>query len=236
MLGFIGSFILAGTAAVLLVAASSSPPLTQTRRFALAGFAGGWIGVVVAATAAGVFTKAAAFPLFFAIPLVAVIVLALTSASIRNALLAVPVPLLIALNVMRVAGVLFLLLAATGQLSGPFPYFAGIGDIITGLFALPVARIAATTSIHNARVIAWNIFGMLDLILAVGLGVTSNNGSPLQLIHAGAGSSAIVTLPWSLVPLVIVPTYLVIHGVIFYQLRADVPQRAARTIVRTASV
>ena len=34
-------------------------------------------------------------------------------------------------------------LAGVGRLDGPFPFFAGIGDILTGLFALPVARIAA---------------------------------------------------------------------------------------------
>ena len=63
---------------------------------------------------------------------------------------------------------------------------------------------------------------MLDLIAAVGLGVISGPGSPLQLIDAGVGPAAIVALPWALVPTVLVPFYLITHGVIFLQLRERV--------------
>jgi hypothetical protein len=36
-----------------------------------------------------------------------------------------------------------------------------------------------------------NLFGTLGLVAAVALGITSAQGSPLQLIHAGVGSEAI---------------------------------------------
>ena len=49
-----------------------------------------------------------------------------------------PLQLLVGLNIGRVFAVLFLLLAAEGRLSGPFPYSAAWGDIITGAFALPL--------------------------------------------------------------------------------------------------
>jgi cytochrome bd-type quinol oxidase subunit 2 len=80
----------------------------------------------------------------------------------------------------------------------------------------------------------WNWFGTLDLFAAVALGVTSANGSPLQLIHAGAGSEAIQSLPWSLVPTVLVPFYLIMHGIIFAQLRTRSAQRAGNPLARTA--
>jgi len=57
----------------------------------------------------------------------------------RSTLMAIPMPLLIGINALRVLGVLFLLLAATGRLSGPFPFSAGLGSIITGAFAIPLA-------------------------------------------------------------------------------------------------
>ncbi len=104
-------------------------------------------------------------------------------------------------------------------MSGPFPYFAGIGDIITGIFAIPVARIAAQNP-RDLRVLEWNIFGTLDLIAAVFLGVMSTDGGPLQLIHAGVGSSEMTTLPWALIPLVLVPTYLIGHALVFAHVRA----------------
>lgn len=115
----------------------------------------------------------------------------------------------------RILGVSFLLLAFAGQLGGPFPYFAGIGDIITGAFALPTALSMGGKGATDLRVLAWNAFGLLDLVVAVALGVTSGNGSPLQVFHIGAGSTAISTLPWSLIPLVLVPVFITGHMTIF---------------------
>ena len=136
------------------------------------------------------------------------------SAGFRSALAAIPAPYIIGLNVFRVIGVFFLVLLAEGRLSGPFPYFAGGGDIITGLFALQTARFAQYAPLNHPRILAWNTFGILDLLLAVSLGVFSQPG-PTQLIHAGVGSAALTTLPWSLIPLVLVPTYLIGHATIF---------------------
>jgi hypothetical protein len=64
--------------------------------------------------------------------------------------------------------------------------------------------------------------------------VTSANGSPLQLIHWGAGSTAMQSLPWSLVPTVLVPFYLIMHGIIFAQLRARSTERAGNPMARAA--
>jgi hypothetical protein len=111
---------------------------------------------------------------------------------------------------------LFVLLAAAGRLAGPFPYSAGWGDVLTGVFAVPAAWAATReTRRWDGLILAWNAFGMLDLIVAVALGVTSRNGSPVQLFHAGVGTAAITTLPWALIPTVLVPLFLIDHAVIF---------------------
>jgi hypothetical protein len=60
---------------------------------------------------------------------------------------------------------------------------------------------------------------VLDLVVAVTLGITSAQDSPLQVFHVGAGSTAIQTLPWSFVPTVLVPFYLITHAILFVQLR-----------------
>src|SRR5207244_2519099 len=109
----------------------------------------------------------------------------------RDAMLSVPMPLMIGLNVVRVFAVLFLLLAVAGRLSGPFPYSAGWGDIITGVLAVPVLWLAKSGGARHATTIttwitAWNLFGAADLVLAIALGITSADGSPLQLF-AGPG-------------------------------------------------
>ena len=107
------------------------------------------------------------------------------------------------------------LVAFAGRLSGPFPYSAGIGDLITGILAMPVARAAAR---GVGRIGAWNAFGALDLFVAIGLGLSSAQGSPLHLIDAGVGSQAMQFLPFSLVPTVLVPFYLSTHGIVAAQL------------------
>ena len=69
------------------------------------------------------------------------------------------------------------------------------------------------------RIVIWNTVGLTDLIVAVGLGVTSAPG-PLQLIGSGAGSGLMTTLPWLLIPGFLVPTLACTHLAIFYRLRA----------------
>jgi hypothetical protein len=139
--------------------------------------------------------------------------------AVRSALLAIPTALILRLDAFRALGFMFLLLAASGRLAGPFPFFAGIGDILTGLFALQAARIAVRAGANDLRVLAWNAFGMLDLIVAVTLGTLSAPGSPLRVIHTGVGSAAIQTLPWALIPLALVPVYLIGHAIVFAQAR-----------------
>src|SRR5262249_20359341 len=107
----------------------------------------------------------------------------------RTAMLSVPMPLMIGLNIGRIFAMLFFLLAAEGRLSGPFPVFAGWGDIITGVVAVPLLWLVNHEGTRRANAIAaWNLFGAADLALAITLGVTSAEGSPFQ-IFPGPGSA-----------------------------------------------
>ena len=225
MLDFIGTIGIATATVVTLTAVLSALRIEPRARLGIAVLLGAWIGVAIALGANGslAFNGASPIPLvgvLFAAPLAAAALLAVLVPAARAALLALPLPLLIGLNVSRVLGVLFLLLAADGKLGGPFPHSAGWGDVITGVLALPIAWLAirAPSSTRNIA-LAWNAFGALDLVVAVSLGVVSANDSPLQLIHSGAGSAAMQTLPWSVVPTVLVPAFLVLHAVIYAQLR-----------------
>ena len=226
MLDLIGAIVGMSAVGINLVAFTHALPGTPARRLGLAAIAGAWVGLAIGLGAAGnlAFSPDNPVPLIgvlFALPLLVVGVGALGSQRVRAALLAVPMPLLIGLNSLRVLGALFLLLAASGRLSGPFPFSAGLGDILTGAFAIPLAlSVARSGRPPSGAVRLWNIFGTLDLIVAVGLGITSAAGSPLQLIHAGVGSEAMQYLPYCLVPTVLVPFYLITHGIVAAQLAA----------------
>jgi len=224
--------------AINLVAIASILPGSLARRLSLAAIAGAWVGLATGLGAAGEFVFSPNHPVplvgvLFAAPLLIVGALALKYPRVRSALRAIPMPLLIGLNAQRVLGVLFLLLAAAGRLSGPFPYSAGLGDIITGAFAIPLALSVARSQKPSASaVMRWNIFGTLDLFAAVALGLASAAGSPLQLIHAGVGSEAMQYLPFCLIPTVLVPFYLITHAIVAAQLRA---QRTAPSADRVAT-
>jgi hypothetical protein len=155
-------------------------------------------------------------------PLVAVAVALVLSPALRRMLLALPTDLLIGLNTIRIIGVFFLLLVAQGRLGGPFPQSAGWGDIATGVAAPLVVLLLIIRAHRGAPVIArvWNGFGALDLVAAVALGAMSADGAPLQVFHTGiAGPLPVQSLPWSLIPTVLVPFWLVLHGIIHVQLR-----------------
>ena len=225
-LDLVNSIITMAVIAVDLVAVTLALSRSLTLRLVIAAAAGGWVGVAVYLSAAGRLAYSPDSPapligILFITPLLAAGVLALMSERVRASFLRIPLALLIGLNAMRMVGALFLLDFLAGSLRGPFPFFAGLGDIITGVLAIPLALgIARSGTIPASRIAGWNAFGTLDLIVAVFLGITSAAGSPLQLIHAGVGSEAMQHLPLSLVPTVLVPFYLLTHAVIAAQLRA----------------
>jgi hypothetical protein len=224
MLDLIGSVFVAAALAVVLVVAATVLARQLSSRIAIAAAGGIWIGAAAATAASGALGASRgllALLFFFGLPLVVAAGVFLFVPAVRATLLAIPTPLLAGVNVIRAGGALFLLLAASGRLAGPFPYSAGWGDIVTGALALPVAWLATRNpAAHRSALWAWNTFGTLDLLVAVALGVLSGAGSPAQLIHAGVGSGAITTLPWSMIPTFLVPAFLISHGIIFAQLRS----------------
>jgi hypothetical protein len=231
MLDLIGAVVGMSAVAINLVAFVPALSRRPALRLGIAAVAGGWVGLASSLGGSGLlaFTSASPVPLIgvlCGLPLLSVALLAWRSARVRARLLSLPLPLLVGVNSLRIFGVLFLLLAAGGRLGGPFPLSAGIGDILTGALAIPLAlRLARAQPLPLAALRRWNLFGIFDLVVAVALGVTSANGSPLQLIHAGAGSEAIQYLPYCLIPTVLVPFYLITHGIVAAQLA--VQRRAA---------
>jgi hypothetical protein len=224
MLDGFGTLAIGGAIGTVFAAVVGTGLTSLRSRLVFGAVVAAWIGLAVGVTGTGKLLNPLVLLALFALPILTVALLSGMPRA-RAILFGFPVPLIVGLNVLRVLGFFFLLLATVGRLSGPFPYFAGLGDIVTGLFAIPVSRLVARGLIGDPRVAAWNCFGALDLVVAVTLGLTSRSGSPLQLIHAGVGSAAITTLPWSLIPLVLVPTFLIGHALVFAHLHAHASSR-----------
>ena len=221
MLDFIGMVITAALMVLVVNALTTFMDVSRAAKIALAAVIGVWIGLAAAAAEAGWLTISRPVPvvgLFVAVPLLAAM-LAISWPAARTAMLSIPMPVMVALNIVRVFAVLFLMLAAEGRLTGPFPYSAAWGDIITGVVAVPVLWLLKDRGAHySTAVAAWNLFGAADLVLAIAFGITSAEGSPLQLFP-GPGSEAMQHAPWSFVPTVLVPIWLILHAIIAVQLR-----------------
>jgi hypothetical protein len=84
---------------------------------------------------------------------------------------AVPQPWMIGVQLYRALGVIFLILYATDKMPGLFAWPAGVGDLTVGLLAPVVAMAYARDPRQNAgRVTAWNVLGILDLVVAITTG------------------------------------------------------------------
>lgn len=227
MLDHIGTVALFAAIIVNFGAFVMAMPGGPVARLSSLTIAGLWTGLAVALAGSGALLGNVGIGpmppvgVTLSIPLFATAAAAALSPAFRTMLLALPTRLLIGLNTIRILGVFFLLLAAQNRLAGPFPYSAGWGDIVTGALAVPlIAFMARAQGSNSAIPQAWNWFGAVDLFAAIAFGVMSSDGSPLQVFQTGiAGPLPVQSLPWSLIPTVLVPFYLILHGIIHAQLR-----------------
>ena len=198
---------------------------TPRGRLTVGGVLAGWFALVLAIGVGDALDPIRGFGvpalgLTVALPVAALVCAFFAFGPVRAAMLARPLPSLVAINAVRILGVIFVALYAAGRLPAPFAPSAGWGDIIAGAAAAPLAWAIAR---FGARVrmltLIWNVFGAADLVNAIALGALSAPG-PLQAF-AGPPTSAIMTsLPWLIIPGFLVPILFFIHVVIFYRLLA----------------
>jgi hypothetical protein len=130
-------------------------------------------------------------------------------------------------HTLRVVGVTFLLVMAQGHLPAVFALPAGLGDIATGLAAPFVAWRLAQGS-GRARAVWFNLFGILDLLVAFSIGFLAGLG-PWQPLAVTPSTEPLSLLPLALVPTVAVPLSLALHLVSLRQLRAAAQPEDDRT-------
>lgn len=223
MLDLIGT--IAEVALVAILAGLFAAAMSLGLRARIAAFVGVglWLAALVAIGAVGGFGPGVTGP----VPAVGIALFVVLATGLiayfrvprfRERVLQIPMPVLIAANIGRVLGVFFLILYGVGRLPAPFAPSAGWGDVAVGLIALPLAAMAAAGSVRPIWIALWNALGMLDLITAVALGVTSQPGTPFHVFSGSA--EAITTLPWVLVPTFLVPAYFLMHLLIFRKLSA----------------
>jgi hypothetical protein len=215
-------------------------PASAKSRYVTAGVLSaafiGWLAVAQYLGAANTYfasTDTAVPTLLFGllIPL-AVAALALwQSASVAKLVAAIPLHWLVAAQVYRVAGGIFLVLWAAGRLPWQFALPAGTGDVATGIVAVVVAAQLARNAVgaHRATY-AWCLFGIADLVVAITMGALTSPGRP-HLLAFDAPNLLVTAYPLVMVPTFAVPLALMLHGLVLLRLR-----RGAAATVRLAAV
>jgi hypothetical protein len=188
-----------------------------------------WLSVIWSAAINGAFQPGhfpPRLPFAIFVPVIIGVPILLASKRVGQLLDAMPASWLVGLQVYRIFGGAFLVAWAHGAIPGVFGLPAGIGDVATGLLALPVAyRLAAGSGDAHRVAIAWNIFGLTDFAIAVGIGLAISPG-PLQLIVPSIPNTAAGTYPTILIPAFAVPSSILLHVLSLRQLRRQ--RRAAR--------
>ena len=126
------------------------------------------------------------------------------SQSFRNFVLAFDLRLAAGIQAWRFAGLGFIALYTNGVLPGVFAWPAGLGDMAVGMTApwVMLALIRRPEFAAGKLFLVWNLFGMLDLITAVGTGGLSAMLAP--------GTPGSVTMgPMAHLPLALIPCYFV---------------------------
>jgi len=227
MIDVIGAISLTALFALFCSVLISSSPIAAASRSKLAVAAVIWFACIASLAAAGAFSAGTGGTVAIGMAIVAPIALSLVAAArsstLRSVALNTPLAVLVAVHAGRILGVFFLLLLAAGRLPPTFAMTAGWGDIFVAITAWPLVwAIQRRVNGWRTLTLAWNLFGFVDLVTAVTLGVGSAPDSPVRFIFESPNSGAVGSLPWLLIPGVLVPLYLLTHIAIFAQLARGV--------------
>jgi hypothetical protein len=147
------------------------------------------------------------------IPLAVAAIALWRSESIAKLVSAIPLHWLVAAQVYRVGGGIFLVLWADGRLPWQFALPAGIGDVATGIVAVVVAARLARNAIGAETTYAWCLFGIADLVVAIAMGAMTSPGQ-VHFLALDAPNLLMTAYPLVMVPTFAVPLALMLHGLV----------------------
>ncbi len=172
-----------------------------------------WLAVATAVGFTGVIGAVPMGPQLIALTLTVVAVFVSSRvAAVRRSVDALPIQALVGVHVARFAGIAFVVLGARGELSPLFAERAGWGDITTAAIAGILLLIGLGKTIPPRVLVAWNVFGMIDLIAAV-------TTAAFVVVRGDVpGMDPLLRLPFVLVPIFAVPLLFATHIALFRRL------------------
>lgn len=220
-----------------LVLAGFSPAKRATAWSGVALILAIWIGTIWTLAVKGVFHREIGnvpmLPIAIFLPVILGLFVVTRSQTVASLLDATPASWLVGIQVYRILGGMFLVYWIRDAIPGVFALPAGIGDVATGLLALPAAVWVASGSPIGTRIgIRWNVLGLVDFAVAVGTGFLTSPG-PGHLLALDHPNTLIATFPTVMVPAFAVPFSILLHALSLRQLKRA---QGTKTIVRHAPI
>lgn len=181
-----------------------------------------WIGTIWTLAMLGVFQRSIGnvplLPVAIFLPVLFGSFVLTRSRAVASLLDATPPSWLVGIQVYRILGGMFLVYWIHGTMPGAFALPAGIGDVATGLLALPAAVWVTSGSAAGRRIgIRWNLLGLVDFAVAITMGMLTSPG-PAHLLARDHPNLQIATFPTAMVPAFVVPFSTLLHVLSLRQL------------------
>ena len=186
-----------------------------------------WLGLVCFLGFRGAFVGSVdspPLPLFFglAIPLVVFFAAYFGWSAFRAFILGADLRFVAVIQAWRWAGFGFLAFYAHGILPGLFAFPAGLGDMAIGFSApwMVLGLIRHPSFATSRQFVTWNIMGILDLVVAVSMGVLCSGFFPgITRLVGNITTGSMAQLPLILIPAYMVPFFIMLHSTALFQAR-----------------
>jgi hypothetical protein len=160
---------------------------------------------------------------FIAAPIVGFVAAYRLSAGLRAFARQIDLALLVGSHLWRFVGLAFVGAWLAGALPAGFAIPEGLGDIVAAAGALALVPMLRRGAAPRGWLLAWNTWGLVDLVSAITMGVLYSAG-PLGLLASGTVTTRwMVTFPVSLIPTFFVPLFLLLHALTFARIAEMAP-------------
>jgi hypothetical protein len=151
------------------------------------------------------------------------------SAAFRERIMTVDLGPVILLESGRILGLSMLVLYSRHELNGAFAFWGGGVDVFIGATAITFAYVVLAERPFPRRLFAaWNLFGLLDFVVAWPMLFLVSNTAAGIFGGSGPGVEAFFRVPESFIPMFGVPFTACLHLIALMQIRGGrIPNRTA---------
>jgi hypothetical protein len=126
---------------------------------------------------------------------------------------------LVRVHIFRLIGVFFILLAFHEALPKPFALIAGLGDMITAVTSIFVAKALSNKKSYAKKLTyVWNTFGMMDIIVVA---ILANVLTKISIDTGAMGVDTLAKFPFCFIPAFAPPTIIFLHISIYKKLSKE---------------